>query len=132
MSTVPQELDWVSKRAACNVGHVFDELCVGIAKDVEAINAAQKLEEHNHFASKITSNNNTIVVGQEGRLSRVVVKIGIIGDFIAVNDATKSLEWRAKVALNREGRCILKLEDGAELEQWQFRKKALEGLFFED
>jgi len=36
----------------------------------------------------------------------------------------------ATVGLNDEGRCILRLEDMTELEQWQFRKRALESLFF--
>jgi hypothetical protein len=44
MITIPQELDWVSKRSACNVGQIFDELCGRIMKDVEAINLMKNLE----------------------------------------------------------------------------------------
>ena len=40
-------------------------------------------------------------------------------------------KWYATVGLNDEGRCVLRLEDGTELEPWQFRKRALEDLFFE-
>jgi hypothetical protein len=59
--------------------------------------------------------------------------IGILGDAIVVRDAIKIQEWSVKVALNQEGRCTLRLgEEKTILEQWQFRKKALEGLFLGD
>jgi hypothetical protein len=58
--------------------------------------------------------------------------IGIVGDFVKVCDPIEPQEWRVRVGLNEEGRCILRMEDETKLEQWQFRKKALEGLFFGD
>lgn len=130
MTSVPQELDWVSKRAACNAGRVFDELCIGIRKDVEAINQARGLKEPAHFAANLLSDNSTIVIGQPNRTPRVVVTIGIVGDSIGVRDASQGIEWSATITLNDEGRCVLKLEDGAFMEQWQFRKRALDHLFF--
>jgi len=132
VSNIPLELDWVTRRAACNVGQVFDELCVGIRKDVEAINQARGLKEPAHFDATLLSDNSTIVVGQPNRNPRVVVKIGIVGDSIRVGDASQRLEWSVTVTLNDEGRCVLKSEDGALLEQWQFRKRALDHLFFVD
>lgn len=137
MSTVPQVLDWVSARAACNVGQVFDELCAGIQKDVEGINAARHLREYERFHAQMSPDNNAIVVGQESaRTPRIVVKIGLDGNAIRVGDGTKTIEWSVRVALNDAGRCTLRCkgESGAEieLEQWQFRKRALEGLFFGD
>jgi hypothetical protein len=130
MSPIPPELDWVEKRAACNAGQVFDELCVGIRKDVEAINQTRGLKKPAHFAANLLSDQSTIVVGQPNRSPRVIVKIGIVGDSIAVSDGSQRLEWSAAVTLNDEGRCVLKLEDGVILEQWQFRKRALDHLFF--
>jgi hypothetical protein len=130
MINVPHDLDWVARRAACNVGQVFDELCVGIRKDIDAINQARGLKEPAHFAANLLSDNSTIVVGQPNRTPRVVVKIGIAEESIGVSDASQGLEWSVTVALNDEGRCVLKCEDGVLLEQWQFRKKALDHLFF--
>ena len=63
---------------------------------------------------------------------RATVIVGIQNDRLTVFQDWDKKSWSASVGLNREGRCILKLEDGTELEQWQFRKKALEGLFFGD
>lgn len=130
MSTIPRELDWVAKRAACNVGQVFDELCAGILKDIEAINQTRALKEPAHFSANLLSDTSTIVVGQPNRNPRVVVKIRIADDSISVIDGSQNLEWFAAVTLNEEGRCVLKLEDGTLLEQWQFRKKAFDHLFF--
>jgi hypothetical protein len=130
VSHIPIELNWVEKRAACNAGHVFDELCVAIRRDVEAINQARGLKEPAHFSSNLLSDQSTIVVGQPNRNPRVIVRISIVGDSISVSDGSQGFEWSAAVTLNDEGRCILKLDDGTLLEQWQFRKKALDHLFF--
>jgi hypothetical protein len=68
-------------------------------------------------------------------LPRVVVKIGIVGEEIEVRDGAQNKIWRVRVGLNDEGRCLLRHQDGetvTELEQWQFRKRALEGLFLGD
>jgi len=132
MSTIPQELDWVSKRAACHVEQVFHELCAEIMKDVEAVNLARKLKEYDLVSANILSDHSTIVIGQPMHVPRVVVKIGIVGDAIMVSDDSRKTDWIAKASLNCEGRCILKLDDGTELERWQFRKRALGHLFFGD
>jgi hypothetical protein len=50
---------------------------------------------------------------------------------IEVKDEKRNLKFFASLALNSSGRCVLRV-DGEELEQWQFRKKALECLFFGD
>jgi hypothetical protein len=120
------------KRVACNVEQVFDELCGEITKDVEAVNLSRKFKDYDLFSANVLSDHSTIVIGQPLHVPRVVVKIGIAGEAIAVSDASRKTDWVAKVCLNSEGRCILKLQDGTELERWQFRKRALEHLFFGD
>jgi hypothetical protein len=62
-NNIPQELDWVVKRSSCNVGHVFDELCAHIAKDIVAINAAKKLREDNQFVVNQVGVGDTIIIG---------------------------------------------------------------------
>ena len=137
MNQIPQKLDWVEKRAACNVGEVFDQISTDIKADVNAINSAKRLPEDSHFVVNETSVGNTIIVGQTGvfMMRRVVVSIGIVGDEIEVRDeAQDDRVWRVRVGLNDEGRCLLRYQEGdtvTELEQWQFRKRALENLFFE-
>ena len=78
------------------------------------------------------SDDSTLVVGQIGIPSRTRIKIGIVGDRIETSGGSDQPSLSASVTLNNEGRCMLKLEDGTELEQWQFRKKALQKHFFGD
>lgn len=135
MSTVPTDLNWVEKRAECTTATVFNQLCDGIMSDVEAINSAKDLSEFDRFGADMHSSGTTIFVGRPNRIPRVRLAIGIINDEIAVQQEwAGGLKWSASVGLNDEGRCILKVKDDAgkdiELEQWQFRKRALEGLFF--
>src|SRR5258708_5596645 len=131
MNTVPQELDWVSKRATCTIGHVFNKLCNEIEGDVSTINTARGLSEGNVFLASMSQSGFSIVVGQSNRVPRRVAVIGIDENRITVEQKWNGGEqWGVTVGLNDEGRCTLRLEDSTELEQWQFRKRALEGLFF--
>jgi hypothetical protein len=130
MSTIPQKLDWVTMRANCTVAKVFNELCDGIRDDVSAINSTKGLSE-NPFRADLHSNGTTIYVGQVNSLPRKIVAIGVVQDRIEVHQEWNGGERLAvTVGLNDEGRCVLRLEDMTELEQWQFRKRALESLFF--
>jgi len=130
MSTVPQELNWVEKRAACTITKLFNQICDGIEKDVSAINVARNLSEHHLFQADVSRDGTTMVVGQPNRSPRTRVFVVMDNDRINVNEERSNITWAAYIGLNDEGRCVLRLEDGTELEQWQFRKKALEGLFF--
>ncbi|MGB6722515.1 MAG: hypothetical protein WBE72_17085 [Terracidiphilus sp.] len=129
-SLIPQELNWVEKRAACTVATVFNQLCDGIKADVEAINAALHLTEKNLFQADIHSDGTTIIVGQPNVVPRKRLYIGTNGERIQVFQEWDKTKWSATIGLNDEGRCTLRLDSVQELEQWQFRKKALEGLFF--
>ncbi len=130
MNTVPQELNWVEKRAACTVGQMFNKLCNDFEGDVSAINTVRKLSDNNRFCINPVGDGSTIVIGQPSRFPRVVVKIGVVENEIEVQDGATRSAWRVGIGLNNEGRCTLRLNESTELEQWQFRKKALEGLFF--
>jgi hypothetical protein len=136
MNTIPQELNWVEKRAACTVAEVFHQLCEGVMRDVDAVNVARRLPTEERFKVDPLTDGTTIVIGQLGQTPRIVVRIGIVHDQIMVSHQPISEpDWSAKVSLNDEGRCTLRTTDDekkAELEQWQFRKKALAGLFFGD
>jgi hypothetical protein len=123
-------MDWVVARANCTVAKVFNELCDGIRDDVAAINSSRGLHE-NPFRAELHSSGNTIYIGQVNWLPRKVVAIGVVEDRIKAHQEWNGGEQIAvTVGLNDEGRCILRLEDFTELEHWQFRKRALEPLFF--
>jgi hypothetical protein len=129
VSTVPQELNWVEKRAACNIAEMFDKLCLEIQDDIIAINAVKYKE---FYFKQDSLSDGSIVIGQPKRTPRVTVMIGIVEQKIMVQDQATPDRWSVSVGLNDEGRCVLKLEGGSELETWQFRKKALDALFFAD
>jgi hypothetical protein len=129
MSTVPRVLNWVEKRAACNLAEVFHQLCIEIGNDIIAINSLKYKELY--FKQESLSDG-TIVIGQPNRTPRLTVSIGIVDQQITVQDQATPDRWSVRVGLNSEGRCVLKVEDGSEMETWQFRKKALDVLFFGD
>lgn len=135
MNTVPQELDWVSKRAACTAERIFFQLVAAIKEDVKARNVSGGDVQ---FVAELTGDQMTLVIGETGTWARKErVRIFALNGKIEVRDEIRGAKFAAKVFLNDEGRCQLKMqdeteEDGRELEQWQFRREALEGLFFGD
>ncbi len=132
-SKIPRELNWVEARATCTIAKVFDQLCIGVANDIIAVNAIKYKEL---YFKQESLRDGTIVIGQPNGTPRVTVAIGIADQKIMVRDQATPIEWSVVVGLNDEGRCTLRLcnEKGestaCEMEQWQFRKKALESLFF--
>ncbi len=131
MSTTPNEIDWVTKRAACSAARVFRELCQGIEGDVQRINSVAQLREREHFTVELNPEGTTIGIGKPHLSPRRRVLVTLDGNVIKVHLDGVENDWQACVGLNDQWRCIFKLQDGTELEQWQFRKKALEALFFD-
>ena len=130
MNTIPEELNWVKKRAACTADSIFSGIVNEIEQDIKERNAAGS---NATFVSGLTSDKKTLIVGESGTWARKEKVIFFpLGGKIEIRDEVKNVKLSAEVFLNNEGRCKLKLEDGTELEQWQFRRKALEGLFFGD
>jgi hypothetical protein len=130
---IPQDLNWVEKRAACTIAEVFNQLCDGIEKDVSDVNSIRKLCDRDLFRAEMNAGDTTMIVAQPKRIPRPRAFIGVDGDHIFVRqDWNGGEQWSVTVGLNDEGRCILRNEDQTEIEQWQLRKRALEGLFFGD
>jgi hypothetical protein len=118
--------DWVTERAGCTVNSVFESLYAEIKRDVELINGKRKQQ----FG--VNRNDGIITVFQENSSPPRSVAFGISGVFIFSQDsggAHKRIE--ATLTLNDQGKCRLKVGD-LERERWQFRKDALEDLFFGD
>jgi len=122
-------LDWVAKRAACNLAAIYHQLCLEIDNDIIAVNALRDDKEM-HFRRDSLADG-SIVIGQPQRIPRVTVTIGIVDQTILVRNQAAQEQWSAMVGLSNECRCVLRLvQDKSELETWQFRKKALDALFF--
>jgi hypothetical protein len=129
MNTVPQELNWVEIRATCSAPQVFKELQTGIEGDVIAANKADTMP--GPFVTTLTRGGHAIIVSVENEVGPRIVFYCTNG-LIVATDEKRNLKVVVAPALNDAGRRVLKLEDGTELEQWQFRKKTLEGFFFGD
>jgi hypothetical protein len=141
MNIVPEKLNWVEVRANCTIAKVFNQICDGIRDDVAAINSALDFRDDDQFTAEMHSSGTTIIVGQPNKVPRARVYVGIVEQRILVRREWDGNEWSVSIGLNDQGRCILRIKVGLkertegleqELEQWQFRKKALEGLFFGD
>jgi hypothetical protein len=130
-NNVPQELNWVEKRSTCTVAEVFNQLRSGFESDVAGMNAAGQLPVNSEFTAEMVQSGLGIAIGQPRKTPNRRVLVIVSDDRIIVREDAKP-EWSASVGLNDQGRCILRLEDGTELEQWQFRRRALEGRFFGD
>jgi hypothetical protein len=128
MVMTPPDFDWVKARWECSASQVFTELRLGVEDDIEEINKLRggSPEKDVHIAQN--RNGNTFKVWR-GELPEPSIKFRMADDRIEVLDGngTKTVEYR--VSLNDEGRCAL-LENSGEIEQWQVRRAALEGLFF--
>lgn len=130
-NNIPQELNWVELRAACSAERLFVELQSGIENDVAAINRVGNVEPDSQyrFMAQATTDGRVFVVRQAGGGPRV--KLGVHKGRIFVEDEATPSKWSARVTFSNEGRCRLKLDEGDEIEQWQFRKMALHNLFFD-
>jgi hypothetical protein len=125
MNGIPRELDWVKARAACSLAQVFKELQLGVEDDVRTANVIRKLTADNEFGTKPI--NQGFVAYRIGLTKNV--RFFLETDRIEVHNDLTNEKHSLSLTLNEEGRCKL-LSNGAEYEQWQVRKIALEGLFF--
>jgi hypothetical protein len=129
MEKVPYELDWVKKRAACSLKQVFSELHRGVIEDVKDANDISPLSTRRTPFEVTVGRAGEDFTVQRGESVRPVVTFLILGDHISISTNASSEKWEFTVGLNDEGRCLLR-QNGQEYEQWQVRKMALEGLFF--
>ncbi len=125
---IPRELNWVKERAACTAERIFFQIVDGIKKDIAERNI---INSKAAFLSDLSGDGKTFVVGEGGNFARSErIRITALDGKIEMIDDFRKMVIDAEVFLNDEGRCKLRLSDGKELEQWQFRRMVLEDLFF--
>jgi hypothetical protein len=130
MNQIPQELDWVGKRASCSVEQVFADLMIGVEKDVAEANKAFSASPEQPIFRVLTGILDTqFSVQRKSRVKRVIFS-RTDTQIVIVSDVSEK-NWEYTIGLNDEGRCQLR-RDGIEFEQWQVRKLALEAMFFGD
>lgn len=119
--------NWIKARAECSLTQVLRQLELGARNDVDTANA-QRMAEDRHKFSISASAGRFSVTRESSRALPLSVDFSSEGDEIVVC-AGNEIILKATIALNYEGRCILRV-DNEELEQWQVRRMALEDLFF--
>ncbi len=125
---IEPEGGWVKARANCHPEHIFKQIEIGAQDDIDVINSERNLDDATRFTLQRNSSGNFFTVYRT--VDRVMREV----KFYLTRDGVRILkddgeEIKATLTLNNYGRCTLKV-NGEELEQWQVRRLALEGLFF--
>jgi hypothetical protein len=129
--------DWVTARAQCSAIHVFKQLEFGAAEDVAVANSVQSAGNIYVFGVVGNSGNMFSVVRQVRRSAisassapEKTVDFYLEDDRIVVRRGIQNEQITATLTLDDEGRCKLRVGERV-LDQWQFRRLALESLLFE-
>jgi hypothetical protein len=124
--------DWVTARHECSLGKAFDKLRLDVEADVQTrLSLRERLPGFGgfHYGFEFSENASAFSVtvhGGNGR--RQGVKFRLEDKHIAVLDEGGKELLQATVTLDNERQCKF-VVGGLELEEWQFRKKALEHIF---
>ena len=120
-------MDWVKARAACSPQVVFKELELGARGDVDAIKE-ERPDSASEFDFLVTDGGFSVM--RRGEMRADSIDFTLEGDSIKAKDPRpEGVSVTATLTLNDNGECRLKVGN-QELEQWQFRRKVLEALFF--
>ena len=125
-----QDYDWVNARGECSPFIVFTTLRGQAESDVEKRNALrEKRQETNLVALNITPSPDRFIVHREqvGRAASLQFSWTKTG--IEVRDDDGKVILEGILTLNDDAECRLRVGKD-ELTFWQFRRRALEALFF--
>jgi hypothetical protein len=125
MESQPQNFDWVTARAECSVNVVFRMICLGIESDVVKRNAL--IGTGSPFFTKYEGDD--LVVFRKVQRSPFLVFRQTENGIEVLDGHSKAVRLSSSITLCDDGQCRL-MVGGAEREFWQFRRRALEGLFF--
>jgi hypothetical protein len=125
--------DWVKARAECSLAKVFQQIRLGVEGDVKSRNAQRPSIPSYVFETAIDDDAVVVIVKSTSdsgslRFPQSVI-FRLTDTSISVRDKNDKPMFEATLTLNDEGECRLKVGE-LELEFWQFRRRALEDLFF--
>jgi hypothetical protein len=129
MNDIPQELDWVSELAKCDIKSAFDLLGTAVEKDVERYKALPRFRGQIEFSN---DPNWSFSVVRHGIVMKMTV-FSRVNDHIAITFSNSSHEALNVVPiLTKTGHYKFQVEgeDDEPLFQWQLRRRALEPIFF--
>ena len=126
MADQTQDFDWVTARASCSGFHFFQKLKDGIRGDVRAIN---DIRSGTGVGFTLDAEGDHLLVLREGKETDDSIRFMWSGNVMCVINGADATILEGSLTLNDEGQCRMKVGE-KELTFWQFRKRALENLFF--
>jgi hypothetical protein len=128
------EFDWVKARHECSLSKAFDKLRLDVKADVDTRQSLRVkplgwdgFEYGFSFSANGSSFYVTIHAGTGRNRQGVIFRLE--EKYIAVFDENDKEMFRAMVTIDNDRQCKF-FVNGELLEDWQFRKKALEHIFF--
>jgi hypothetical protein len=132
METVRAELDWVSERIKCEVKIVFENLRQAVEKDVEQYKSQPNPQHHVEFENDGTWSFSAV---RSLHFLKKAVVFHPAKDHIEITFSPDPKPMlKAFPVLTKEGHCKFSIEgeDGEEMFEWQFRRRFLEPILFDD
>ena len=128
---IPINFDWVAERSKCSIHQVFKQLELEIEEDVTKRKSLLGLKTQTQFSISTLTSNRFSVIRVDDPISCLSVQVdfALVDGKITAQSQQYNVDLAATITLNNEGRCKLKIGND-ELEHWQFRRMALEALFF--
>jgi hypothetical protein len=124
-----ENVDWVTARAGCSAMHVFRKMKEEVRRDVEIRNRLRG--DAPTFVFKFSDAGQSFTVALEGATTPASVTFGAQGDRIVATDQAGAPIAEATPVMSAEATCTLAMPGHDQpCEDWQFRAKALEHLFF--
>ena len=123
--------DWVTARADCSAHEIFERLKMQVRQDVSKREEIAKKNPgiQSYFGFRFAEEGPSFVVIMEGQKIRNSVRFEQTADSILAWSEDRKLRLEANLTLSHDGQCRV-LVAGEEYDLWQFRKMALEDLFF--
>ena len=133
MNQVDPNFDWVSARAKCTPASVLAALLGQSKSDVDKRNSMLTAEELQYgIKFRIIVSREVFRVDRTDFAEQPVdfALFSQTNDGISVSYKDKGIVFTGKLTLSNEGECKLRIAGGEEHSFWQFRKLAMEPLFF--
>lgn len=119
--------DWVTARSACSPAKVFTDLRLAVEQDAKTKNAS--LSPGTEYSFHVQSNGDIFSVALVRNQNQIICGVDFVLTESGISVRREDGEFEATLTLDDEGQCRLKIDD-REFKCWQFRKWALEDLFF--
>ena len=128
MTEIPSELDWVKKRAECNMRAMFERLRAQVVSDVGTRNKQLPADADTRRDVLGEPGSTYITVGYAGFPTSNLVTFHFHGQELRIS-GERTAERVVFLTLTEEGTCKFKFVDD-EIHPWQLSRRVLEPVLF--